>query len=552
MKKTMKIDLSSDRLIAIAADLVEEHNYISALKMLNKNAERNVNDEDSYMLYAEIFDDMGLYEKCINGWFKYIDSTLSDDLSEAYEGLAVAYMNIGEEEISACYYDKLLKNSAELDAQTRRDIFGTFISKEQNPLKFVYPPKLADYSDVITSGMACMREGEYDKAIEEFEQVEEENDAYISARNYIAMCDIITDRNEQAEQECLAILEKKPDSVDALITLAAVKTEQGKNEESRKIAQKLLSLDLTSSEERYKIATVCCENKMHAEAFELFCKLENELLYDRSVMYFKAVSAFNSGNYEESFTEFDKILTIYPDSVTARHHYEKAREYAESGEQKELSYFYRLPIEMRENLLKTLSAFVKFKTGELKKLFEVADATDCIAWCFDETDSYDDIELQFLGCLCALKAGMDGIVSDVLLNAFLSDLLKTRVLVLLGERNEYNSFGVVLCHLYRRIEFRALDLGRLKKKSFVSAYARLVAHFAFLDGSLSEKFAVSAENLYKKLESENRLSCASDVDALTAAVYFNAELERSLMKKEDIFSFFDTTENKTKNILGDL
>ena len=32
----MKIDLSSDRLIAIAADLVEEHNFIGALKMLNK------------------------------------------------------------------------------------------------------------------------------------------------------------------------------------------------------------------------------------------------------------------------------------------------------------------------------------------------------------------------------------------------------------------------------------------------------------------------------------------------------------------------------------
>ena len=96
----MKIDLSSDRLIAIAADLVEEHNFIGALKMLNKNAERNVNDEDSYMLYAEIFDDMGLYEKCINGWFKFMDSTFSDDLSEAYEGLAVAYMNINEPNIS--------------------------------------------------------------------------------------------------------------------------------------------------------------------------------------------------------------------------------------------------------------------------------------------------------------------------------------------------------------------------------------------------------------------------------------------------------------------
>ena len=73
MIKTQSIDLSEDRLLAMAADYVEEHNYIGALRMLNKNAELNGNAEDSYMLYAETFDDMGLYEKSVNGWFKYID-----------------------------------------------------------------------------------------------------------------------------------------------------------------------------------------------------------------------------------------------------------------------------------------------------------------------------------------------------------------------------------------------------------------------------------------------------------------------------------------------
>ena len=98
MNKTSAIDLSADRLIAIAADLIEEHNYIGALKMLNKNAVLNGNDEDSFMLYAEAFDDMGLYEKCINGWFKYIDYAGENaNLAEAYEGLAVSYMNLGQE-----------------------------------------------------------------------------------------------------------------------------------------------------------------------------------------------------------------------------------------------------------------------------------------------------------------------------------------------------------------------------------------------------------------------------------------------------------------------
>ena len=112
MNKTDRIDLSADRLISIAADCVEDHDYIAALKMLNKNAVLNGNDEDSYMLYAEAFDDMGLYEKCINGWFKYLDYAGDGaDLAEAYEGIAVSFMNMGMDSLAAFYYNKLLMGS---------------------------------------------------------------------------------------------------------------------------------------------------------------------------------------------------------------------------------------------------------------------------------------------------------------------------------------------------------------------------------------------------------------------------------------------------------
>ena len=136
MAKTMEIDLSDDRLIAIASDLVDSHNYIEALKMLNKNAEISGDDDDSLMLYAEIFDDIGLYEKSINGWFKYLDNTNTIDLAECYEGLAMGFMNIGDEHFSAYYYNKLLMETDEMDPAAREDIIREFLSAHSdNPLK---------------------------------------------------------------------------------------------------------------------------------------------------------------------------------------------------------------------------------------------------------------------------------------------------------------------------------------------------------------------------------------------------------------------------------
>ena len=104
MSKTEEIDFSDERLLAIAADMLDDHNLIGALKILNKNAELNYDDDRSFMLYAEAFDDMELYERSINYWFRYLDEAQDGDLADAYEGLAVDFMNIDNEHFAAYYY----------------------------------------------------------------------------------------------------------------------------------------------------------------------------------------------------------------------------------------------------------------------------------------------------------------------------------------------------------------------------------------------------------------------------------------------------------------
>lgn len=552
MKKTVNIDLSSDRLLAIASDMVDGHDYIGALKMLNKNAETSFSDEDAYMLYAEIFDDIGLYEKCVNSWFKYIDCTLSDDLGDAYEGLAVAFMNLGNEHHSAYYYNKLLKDSEGLDAEMRREIMDSFLVRDKNPLKFVFPPELADCSDIIAEGIDKMKQGEYDKAVEEFEAVGEGNKDYIAARNYIAMCKIISDKFDEAEEECLNLLKSYPDNVQALTTLAAVKTEKKEYDESKKLAKRLLRLDITDTDELYKIATVCCENKMHAEAYSIFSKLDEEFYYDCSMLYFKAVSAFNSGKYDECFSAFDRLLAISPDAYTAKYHYSEARRMVDEGKIEEMSYFYRLPREEKERTLQLLAAMTKMNSQEIKKMARLVDFTDCILWCVNETDLAEDDELKTLAAACAVKAGMDGLICDILLNAFLSDQLKVRILTMLGERNEENCFGVVICNLYKRLFFHRLELGRLKRKNFVLAYARLTAHFAIIDADYSEKFAAATENAYNKLAEAGKLNLSADTDALTAAIFFLSDIKEPKIPRGRIPEFFDTTEKRVAKILGEL
>ena len=555
--KTFEIDLSEDRLLAIASDCLDKHDYLGALRMLNKNAELNGNAEDSYMLYAETFDDMGLCEKSVNGWFKYIDYECGypdADFSDAYEGLAVNYLNMGEEELAAFYYNKLLvETAADLTPENRREVINSFILSKKSPLRIAWPPRLADYSGEMEKGVEYMRSGEYDKAVAEFDKVDAGNASYSAARNYIAMCDIISDKCDEAEQECLAVLRDHPEDIQAMTTLAAVKNQQKKSAESRAIAQKLLGLDARSTDDMYKIATVCCENGMHEEAYSLFSKIAEELSYDSSVLYFLAVSAYNSGRKRESLDAFDRIQTICSDAVTAKYYADHVREHMAEGDEDyksaPLTYFYRLPQEERESNIEILSAFVRLKDKHAKAVSDEIDITDCIRWCFDEGGDHGSPELKTLGAACAVKVPYcDDLLRDILLDAFQPDAMKMQILGLIAERNEECSYGVVVCHVYRRVDIPALVVGRNKKKTFVRAYAMTVARFALIDPAYVYTLNAAAVKLYGELAARGKLSSATDAPALAAAICVRSGIREDGLSAAEACAFFGADEEKYKLI----
>ena len=550
MSKTEAMDFSDDRLLALAAEKLDEHNLIGALRLLNKNSALNFPDDRSFMLYAEIYDDMELYERSVNNWFRYLDESPEGDLADAYEGLAVDYMNLDNEHFAAYYYNKLLIETDDLTPETRREIIDSFLRRQENPLRFAYPPQIADYSAEISRGVELMRAQQYDGAIAEFEKVEEGNPRYLSARNYIAMCKIIADKCDEAEAECLSVLSKKPDDIQALTTLAAVKTEQKKAEEGRELALRLVKLNPKDADDVYKVATVCCENKLHAEAFELFSKLEGDFAYDTTVLYFKAIAAYNSGNYEQSYAAFDKILTIDPDAVVARYYYKRAKHNEAEGIKEEFGYFYRLPQELREQNLATISQFYRLSSRAAKHAAN-DDGTllDCIKWCFDETENSNDNQLHLIAALCAVKAGYDDYVRTLLLNAFLSDGLKISVLNALCSRNEDNQFGVVICNIYKCVDVYSLRLVRSKRKCFIEAYSVLVSRFGILDEGYPAKFCGAAERLYAAMAKAGTLALGTDLKALAAAIFALSGVRESTVPADNVCGFFDADKTTFDKIM---
>jgi tetratricopeptide (TPR) repeat protein len=554
MSKTTDIDFSQDRFLTMVCDYNEKQNYISALKMLNKNVEINGKGQWSLMMYAEVYENMGLYERSINAWFEYMDFVgLDADLSEAYEGLAICFLNLGQDNYAAYYYNKLLMETDEtLTSEDREDIINSFLTTDDNHLKIAYPPQLADYTEEFKNGINFMRENNFERAIDEFSKVHKDSDKHLDARNYIAMCNIICDKCDEAEQECNAILQQDSQNVQALTTLAAVKKQQDKAEESIALAQKLLTVDVHDSEDIYKIATVCCENGMHEDAYKLFCKLESmDLTYDTTVLFFKAVSAYNCGNRQKSLETFDKLLTINPDAITAIYW----RDYVRAHSKKyylnhPMPYFYRLSQKDREMNLKLLTAFSGLNKTFSDTLLSEIDITDSIKWCFDETEGKGSFELQLLGASCAVQAGLDDIVNDILLNAQISDGIKVEILSSLAVRNEGKKVGIVVCNLYRKIYIPILNVGKLKHKCFLQAYALLISRFAMLNSDYVFLINAAATKFYSAMEQDGRLAECKRAASLAAAIYTYSGIQELGDKEEDVCTFFGANIKEYKGLTG--
>ncbi len=526
-KKTKRIDFSRKRIASIADKYYNDRNYLLALRMAFKELETYGGDNDVYVRLTDIYEDMELYEQAIKWYFKFLDNADEEDLPEAYEGLAVNFLSYGEKGVSAYYYNQLMDTDDTLSEETKEDIIDEFSMSKNNGFHFSYPPRLVDYSEELTRGNEALKKGNLREAVEILSHVEKGSSLYANAKEMQALALLLGNKTDEAEKACQDLLEEFPDDVSGLTTLSAVYAAQGRQEDVMRVAKQLAETETEDADELYKIATVCCDTGFHKEAYRRFCLLEAQeiLPYDERMQYLKAVAAYNGGLLQEAEDALDKLCTISPDAEVARYYLKAIRAYrAQKAEKPELIYLYHLPLEERERRCREL-AHVGKAPLEDARLFGLLLLHDgYFRWCFDELNG-NDRELQYLGLTTAVHARADEFIRDILLDYRVADVLKIETLRLLLERNEDEEYGVVFCNIYKRVFLQRIEIGRKRRKKFLSAYAMIAAKFAIVCDDYGDRIAQAAERLYDGLEARNALDAVDEVKDCACAIFILSGLK---------------------------
>ncbi len=550
-EKIKQIDFGRKRLALMADKYYNAGNYLSALRFAYKELDTYGGDGDTYARLSDIYEAMDLHGSALNWWFRFLDIADEEDLPDVYEGIAVNFLNIGNDSASAYYYNRLIDVDDTLPEETKMDIIDAFASKKKSPFQFVYPPRLVDYSKEVQAGSYALKEGNCKRAIQEFSKVEKGAKEYASAKEMQAVAHLLAGETDVAEAVCLDLLQDNPTDIRARATLSAVYLEQGKTEESLALAKELAQESQTETDDLYKVATVCCENGLHDEAYKKFALLDEKMPFDGRMLYFKAVSAYKSGRIAEAEKTLDVLCSVYPDAEVAKYYLYAIRRY-QNGEEEtppELIYFYHLPQEERESRCRAL-IHIGNATKDEAKLFGLLALHDgYFRWCFDEMDGADH-DLQYLALASAVRAHADEFIREALLDYEVLDVLKIETLRMMLERNEYAELGLTLCNIYRKIKLLPLKLGRKRRKKFLEAYAKVASKFSIIHDAYAEKLRTAAETLYGALESNNALDLVSNTNDCACAIFLLAGLKELGNDPSRVASAFEADLAKTRVLLS--
>ncbi|MBR2646825.1 MAG: tetratricopeptide repeat protein [Clostridia bacterium] len=545
--KVKKIDFSRKRYGDMADKFYNEGNYLSALRFAHKQLETYGGDGDVYTRLCDIYEGMSLLGSALKWWFRFLDIAEEEDLPDIYEGIAVNFLNLGNESQSAFYYNKLIDADDTLPDETKLDIAEAFSVSKRDKFRFVYPPQLADYSKEFSLGSRALKAGNCERAIEEFSKIAKGSKEYVSAQEMQAVALLLVGKAEEAESVCVEVLKEHPDNVRIQATLAAVYLEEGRPQDSKEIALLLAAQEQKDADDIYKVATVCCENDLHDEAYKKFCLLDEKMPYDGRMLYFKAVAAYKSGRIHEAERTLDTLCCVYPDAEVAKYYLRAIRDYVngETDIVPELIYFYHLPQEERENRCRSLIHIGECPKDEAQLFGVIALHDGYFHWCFDEMDGGDH-DLQYLALVAASKVRADEFIRDILLDPDVIDVLKIETLRMLLERNEETELGVVLCNIYRRLTLHKIKIGRKKRKRFIEAYAKIASKFVAISDTHGEKIKAAAEELYRALESYQSLDLITSSDDCACAIFMTSGLKELGNNVDTIAAAFDANAAKVK------
>ncbi len=232
----------------------------------------------------------------------------------------------------------------------------------------------------------------------------------------------------------------------------------------------------------------------------------------------------------------------------ARYYLERLRELRD-GERKEvpMNYYYRMPEEEYRTVADFLIAASNAPEPELLSALTSLDEFYRLA--FDELEGRDE-KLQMIAAKVAVRCRADKFLREALLDYEGDEIIKLSILHDLTVRNEDDSFGVVVCNIYKEFFTHKLEIGERKRDAFLKAFADVYSKFALLGEDNEGKICAAAEDIYMTLDDMEAWEYMDERASLAAAIYRESRIKRGERSLDEIVNLFEADKIIVERILN--
>ncbi len=539
----------------LAEKNLEEGKLEKALGLLFSALSINKNSYETFGKIAEVYSEMGQFDRAIEYWFRYLNKAPEDKQSIAFEELAVNFF-YQDKLYEAGYYfhKKILKDGFVTREGLGEEIEDLLLGSEKSDRRayhIAYPFDKADYKYELELAKKAFNLGDYKKAVSIYDRVPFECTDEESFGD-LAVSHFLEGEEEEAIEACRQSLKINGENVTAYCNLCTNYHNKGDYDKSAYYYKKALSLFDRGKEQSYLVASCAIEQNDHMTANFCLEKIISERPYDILMRVYYGISFLNSGDYESAKEQFDTGLRLNPFDREVKYLSDLASRLidkcAKAGEFLPLKYQKEYPEKVIKAFRKIISDLITEKV-QLKTL-KKQENIDAVLWGLTGPDELINkqcaVILWFADCVNGKK-----ILTDNLLKIDVRSSVKRVIIYTLMIFGFTPKFSVMAGARFKKIKRpKLLCDGVAGGEKFVSAYATVIARASFWEIEQDDKFSKSVDRIYKNhKEIIEKLDVT--IEELSVVLICESKI-KELSNHRELCSFFGANEKRVKEILSNM
>ncbi len=456
-KKILKFKQPAEFYYRMAQKLMDNGRYVNALSAIRKAVDMEPEDYEYSLCLAEVLTELTKYEDSNRVLFDIIER--GDDVSaECFFCLGCNFMGLNDIPKAQESFEKYIQVQPEGEYREEVEDFLYYFDSEEYGEYYEEDGEDEEF-EKAREGKRYLDRGEYEKAVETLEAIDNEDGEMSYAKNNLALAYYCLKNIVKAMEITRKVLKKNKANLHANCNMAVFMSEVGRMQEAAKHVNAALKAKTETSEDIYKIAITLCELKRHEEAISYLKELAAISPYDEKVLYYLAAAYHNTGRPKEAINLLDDIKKLDHPGVIADYYIRRInQEIQEPESYEEMAYVYQVPAEEAKKKIKYLNDSLKLPDSEYSVMWK-QDAVfqDTILWGLEYGD--ENIKRAIAGMVAGFAdRRAERILRDFLLKKRQPDEVKNDIFVLLKRMSAKEPYIAYISGEVVEVKVGAYDL----------------------------------------------------------------------------------------------